>query len=86
MHISIGNFKYMEKLRNPHVVGSYLKYVLKSMAEPLVTFQVYEQIKEMAKPGGQTVLIEFIISEFKKLPTLNLRTLESLIYFLTMAL
>ena len=65
MHVSIGNFKYLETLKNAHVVASFFKYILKTLVEPVVTFDVYDKLKaETKKSLSETVLIETVVREF----------------------
>ena len=48
-HISLGNYKFMFSVENPHVVATFLKSILKCMSEPLCKYSLYEKFKFLAK-------------------------------------
>lgn len=49
MHMSMGNYYYLTKLKDdPHVVSNYLKKVLKYMGEPLCTFKLYTAFRDLS--------------------------------------
>ena len=49
MHMSMGNYYYLTKLKDdPHVVSNYLKKVLKYMGEPLCTFKLYSAFRDLS--------------------------------------
>ena len=46
----MGNYYYLTQLKEePHVVGNYLKKVLKYMGEPLCTFALYSRFRDLSE-------------------------------------
>jgi len=41
--MSIGNYDFLNRVKEPYAVATYFKNVLKNMGEPLCTFDLYER-------------------------------------------
>jgi hypothetical protein len=93
MHISMGNYYYLTKLKDdPHVVSNYLKKILKYMGEPLCTFKLYSAFRDLSgtiifdnktsidlKPDEKKEKLRTIC---ERLPKINKNTFVFLIRFL----
>lgn len=47
-HISLGNYKYIQKIKDSCVVASFFKNIFKTMFEPLCKFSLYEKFKTIS--------------------------------------
>ena len=58
LHMSVGNYNYINAVESPHVVSNYLKKVLFEMKYPLVPFSLYPEYGQLGKYEGEDRIIQ----------------------------
>lgn len=91
-HMALGHTAYLFKVKDPYVVASYFKFVIKCMAEPLCTFKLYPEFRDLpeikeSKAGGvdESKEAPAVASRLRdliwRLPALNRNTLGFILAF-----
>lgn len=53
LHMSVGNYGYINTVQSPHVVSNYLKRVLFELKDPLIPFRQYDEYGQLGHYEGE---------------------------------
>ena len=79
-HMALENYAYLETVKSPDVVASYMKRILREMKEPLIPFEFYNEFSQI-KHIEEDEKFVFIKQVIEKMPLINKRTLKFLASF-----